>query len=88
MQDHAHSAKPKNVGTAERAASLLGGGWLAWKGLRHGGLSGVAAAIAGVALVRRGTTCHCALKEKLGMGHARAAQPGGRALAPHRSSSL
>jgi uncharacterized membrane protein len=75
MQDHAHSARPKNVGTAERTASLLGGGWLAWKGLRRGGLTGVVAAIAGVALVRRGSTGHCALKEKLGKGHARAAQP-------------
>ena len=75
MLDHAHSAKPKNVGTAERAASLLGGGWLAWKGLRRGGLTGVVAAIAGVALARRGATGHCALKEKLGMGRGRDAQP-------------
>ncbi len=77
MQDHGHarSATPKNVGTAERAASVLGGGWLAWKGLRRGGLTGVAAAIAGVALLRRGATGHCALKQKMGLGRAGPAQP-------------
>jgi uncharacterized membrane protein len=77
MQDHDHarSAKPKNVGTAERAASVLGGGWLAWKGLRRGGLTGVAAAVAGVALLRRGASGHCALKEKMGLGRAGSAEP-------------
>jgi uncharacterized membrane protein len=65
----------QNVGTAERAASLLGGGWLAWRGLRRGGLGGVAAAVAGAALVRRGVTGHCEVKERLGLGHKGEAAP-------------
>jgi len=55
----------QNVGNPERAISAATGGLLALKGLRRGGLSGVLMALAGAALVKRGVTGHCAIKQRI-----------------------
>ncbi|HYE61885.1 MAG TPA: SRPBCC family protein [Phycisphaerales bacterium] len=64
QSDHAQ----QNVGHAERALSAIGGGWLALKGLRRGGVSGVLIALAGAALVKRGVTGHCQVKQMVQEG--------------------
>jgi uncharacterized membrane protein len=54
-----------NVGGVERALSTLAGGFLALKGLRRGGVTGVALAVAGAAIAKRGVTGHCGIYERL-----------------------
>ena len=49
-----------NVGDMERLASVLGGGWLMYTGLRQANLSGLALAVLGGGLTSRGITGHCA----------------------------
>jgi uncharacterized membrane protein len=57
----------QNVGQAERAVSIAAGGALAAMGLRKRGFAGVAMALVGAELARRGLTGHCMLYEKLGL---------------------
>jgi uncharacterized membrane protein len=62
--------KRVNVGTAERWASLLGGGALIARGLSRRGVGGIATAVLGGALVRRGASGHCNAYERLGISTA------------------
>ncbi|MCG5239115.1 YgaP-like transmembrane domain [Azospirillum doebereinerae] len=54
-----------NVGHNERLASLVGGGLLAVLGLRRADVAGAALALAGGALVARGLTGYCPVKNLL-----------------------
>lgn len=60
------SGKTMNVGDIERVVSALAGGALVTWGLRRRSLGGLALAAAGVELVRRGISGHCAAYEWLG----------------------
>lgn len=67
-----------NVGSSERAASLLGGGALVAVGLFRGRLSGLALAAVGALIARRGLRGHCDVYDALGINTAeqqRAADP-------------
>lgn len=80
-----------NVHELERAASLLGGTYLAWKGLGRDSLLGVALMAVGGALLYRGATGHCFVYGSLGMSTAApepyaADLPGGEADADDHSS--
>ena len=55
----------QNVGRLERVLSVAGGGALVAYGLRQRGVAGAALAIAGAALVERGATGHCRVREAL-----------------------
>lgn len=68
-----------NVGSAERLASVLGGGTLAVLGLSRWSLGGLGLAAIGAGLVYRGATGHCGTYELLGRNTA--ATGDGRALA-------
>jgi uncharacterized membrane protein len=50
-----------NVGEMERIASLVGGGWLLFEGLRHGNLAGLGLAALGGGLAYRGLSGHCSV---------------------------
>lgn len=56
---------PTNVQGIERAASLAGGALLVFRGLRRGGILGVASMAMGAAALLRGSTGHCEMKQKL-----------------------
>jgi uncharacterized membrane protein len=56
----------RNVGNAERWASIAGGAALALLGARRRGGSGVAMAVLGAELIRRGATGHCMVYEAVG----------------------
>jgi uncharacterized membrane protein len=65
-----------NVSGAERWASVIGGGALAFYGLTRGSLGGVALAAVGSSLVYRGATGHCPAYGAMGVntaGHSHAA---------------
>lgn len=70
-----------NVGRAERTVSMLAGGALATYGLRRRGAPGIALALLGAELLRRGASGHCRLYETFGLT---SAGEGVGAL-PHRS---
>jgi uncharacterized membrane protein len=57
----------RNVGDTERMLSVLGGGFLALRGLCQGDLGGAALALAGGSLLYRGLTGHCSVYSALGM---------------------
>ena len=59
------SDRVQNVGGLERVASLTGGGLLLIKGLRQGGLLGVARMAVGALALYRGYSGHCAAKQAL-----------------------
>jgi uncharacterized membrane protein len=56
-----------NITEAERVVSAVAGGILAWAGLRKKSSAGVALALAGGELLRRGITGHCYAFELLGV---------------------
>ena len=56
-----------NVGSIERAASIVGGGLLALYGAKRNDLGGALLALVGAALVQRGATGHCQVYEGLGI---------------------
>src|SRR5881628_3452836 len=56
-----------NVGQVERAISVAAGAALAAFGLRKRGASGIALALLGAELTRRGATGHCMLYDALGV---------------------
>jgi uncharacterized membrane protein len=66
MQIIAHKKQPPNIAYAERAASIVGGGIFAIAGLQKRTRGGVAVALIGTDLVRRGITGHSNLYEFLG----------------------
>ena len=57
-----------NVGSIERAASLISGGAIFLYGVRRRGIGGTVLALAGAALVRRGASGHCPVYQQLGVG--------------------
>jgi len=59
--------KGLNVGKVERAVSVAAGGALAAVGLRKRGVTGMALALVGAALARRGVTGHCEVYDALGV---------------------
>jgi uncharacterized membrane protein len=59
--------KGLNVGKVERAVSVAAGGALAAVGLRKRGVTGMALALVGAALARRGVTGHCEVYGALGV---------------------
>ncbi len=61
------SYKAPNVGTAERAASVIAGSLLAFYGIKKRSLAGVGAAALGAGLVHRGITGTCAAYRSLGI---------------------
>jgi uncharacterized membrane protein len=65
-----HSGGQINVGQTERTVSAVGGALLAGLGLSHGGLSGLALAAVGGALVYRGATGHCSVYAATGVNTA------------------
>jgi uncharacterized membrane protein len=68
---------PVNVGRIERWLSMIAGGALAAYALRRREVPGGVAAIAGAALLYRGTTGHCDVYQALGVNR-RNAEPGRR----------
>jgi len=56
-----------NITEAERVVSAVAGGILAWAGLRKKSSAGMALALAGGELLRRGITGHCYAFELLGV---------------------
>ncbi|SDS71344.1 Protein of unknown function [Halopseudomonas xinjiangensis] len=56
---------PNNVQGMERAASLAGGALLVFRGMRRGGIFGLASMAMGAAALMRGSTGHCEMKQKL-----------------------
>jgi uncharacterized membrane protein len=72
VADSAASATTdKNVGSAERWASLVGGGAMAAIGLVRGGPVGLAAALVGGGLIQRGATGNCMVYNAIGVNTAR-----------------
>ena len=64
------SDRHSNVGSVERAISIVSAGALAYYGYRRRGLSGLALATVGGALLQRGLTGHCAVYGALGLSTA------------------
>jgi len=65
LLDRVTSAEP-NVGEAERVLSVVAGaGMVAW-GVRHGGVAGMVAGVAGAALAVRGVTGYCPVYASIG----------------------
>lgn len=56
---------PTNVQGFERAASLAGGALLLVRGMRRGGIFGLAGMAMGAAALLRGTTGHCEMKQAI-----------------------
>jgi uncharacterized membrane protein len=71
-------ANHKNVSDSERAVSAAVGGLFVASGLKKRGVGGLALALIGAELVRRGATGHCMLYDALGFD-------GGNGDATHRS---
>jgi len=65
--DGVRAALQVNIPSPERIGSVAAGAGLALYGLSRRSLSGLLVALAGGALIRRGTTGHCAVYEKLGV---------------------
>ena len=78
----ARLAHDQNVGGAERAVSMVAGSALATYGLRRRGVPGIALALLGAELVRRGASGYCRLYETLGVS---SATGGGAGTLPHRA---
>lgn len=76
-----------NVGRAERLLSMLAGGALAAYGLRRRETAGGVAALAGAALLYRGSTGHCHVYEAIGVDTAhRGARERGTGIIADRGS--
>ncbi|HUH13699.1 MAG TPA: DUF2892 domain-containing protein [Longimicrobiales bacterium] len=56
----------RNVDDVERAASLAGGAYLAWKGIGRDSMMGLALMGVGAFLLHRGVTGHCDLYQAMG----------------------
>ena len=82
-----------NVGEMERIASVVGGGFLVFEGLRHGNLAGLGLAVLGGGLAYRGMTGHCSVYSALdvdgGPEHGRlAAVAAGKGVKVIRSTTI
>lgn len=60
------TAGTRNVDELERAASLAGGAYLAWKGIGRDSMMGLALMGLGAVLMHRGVTGHCRVYESIG----------------------
>jgi hypothetical protein len=79
---------PVNLGPGERAISIALGGALVWRALGYGVLGPFLLTLGGAALVWRGLTGYCAVKEKLqsdALTAANGGSPGGRNREGRRS---
>ena len=83
MQTISHSKHATNITETERWASLIGGSALAVAGLARRSPSGLAAALAGAELIRRGITGHSLLFEWLGFRTAGKGQGGETTSVPY-----
>lgn len=70
QQQQNHPGFEINLSSAERTGSVIGGALLTLFGLRRRSTFGALAAIAGVAIIRRGMTGHCELYAALGKNSA------------------
>jgi uncharacterized membrane protein len=78
------AASRVNVGELERWISLVGGGVLAYAGLRRlSSVLGLGLAAGGVALLERGLSGHCLLYQELGLTTAKPRNPNVRIPASH-----
>jgi uncharacterized membrane protein len=75
QQSQDRPGDPANVGTAERWGSVIGGGLIAWSGVRHGGLFGAALLGVGALMIQRGATGHCPGYSALGIDTAKPSPP-------------
>jgi uncharacterized membrane protein len=66
-QHLSNDGRQVNIGSAERLASALFGAALISAGLARRRVSGLALALGGLALVKRGVSGHCGLYERLGV---------------------
>ena len=66
-QQQLDRAEQINVGDTERQVSVVGGAILALFGLTRGGVTGLATAALGGALIHRGATGHCYVSQALGV---------------------
>src|SRR5688572_1669023 len=66
-QQQLERAEQINVGDTERQVSVVGGAILALFGLHRGGLTGLATAALGGALIHRGATGHCYVSQAMGV---------------------
>lgn len=83
MQIIRHSKHATNIAAPERVASLLGGGLLAIAGLQKRSPQGIALALIGGDLLRRGITGHSYLYEALGVRTAPLGQGAGVISVPY-----
>jgi Inner membrane protein YgaP-like, transmembrane domain len=65
-----HGRRETNVGTQERAASVVSGALVALFGMRRGGFAGALMTLAGGGLIMRGLSGHCPGYAALGMNTA------------------
>ena len=66
-QQQLDRAEQINVGGTERQVSVVGGAILALFGLHRGGVTGLATAALGGALIHRGATGHCYVSQAMGV---------------------
>jgi uncharacterized membrane protein len=83
VQIIAHKKHAVNITETERWASLIGGSALAAIGLSRGTRGGLATALAGAELIRRGATGHSLLFEWLGVRTAGKGQGGATTSVPY-----
>jgi len=81
--EQARRTKSMNVGEWERWGSLVGGGLLAWLGLRQRSLAGLGLTLLGGDLIYRGLTGHCHLYGALGLSTAEKHGPATSVAAGH-----
>lgn len=81
--ERGHETQGVNVGEWERWGSLIGGGLVAWLGLRQRSLAGLGLALLGGNLIYRGLTGHCHLYGALGLSTAEKHGPATRVAAGH-----
>src|SRR4051812_43295282 len=83
MQVIAHRKHAVNITQAERIASAVGGGLLASIGLKKRTPAGIALAVLGGDLLRRGITGHCYAYEALGIRTAEKGQGAATTSVPY-----
>jgi uncharacterized membrane protein len=78
-----HSKHAVNLSKAERIGSMIGGGMLAWMGIRRGSWGGLAVGLLGAELIRRGATGHSNFYEAMGLRSAPLGQGGESTSVPY-----
>lgn len=79
MQINTHTKHGQNVGTVERTISMILGGLMVARGLRHP-VSNLGSLLAGGELLRRGATGHCLLYSAAGISTVETTQVGNQTL--------